>query len=174
MANDTVSKRIRTLLPDLRRFAFALTASAVEGDDLLQDTVVRLLDKGIPADADAKRWAFRVCKNIWLDQMRAKKVRSTWAQQAAQQDAPVDDGEAKLEGISDVKRVEKLMDEMPGDQRAALAMVALEGASYKETAKALDIPIGTVMSRVARARRYLADRLGPPLEAKAHTDDGGR
>lgn len=161
MANTTLGKRIKELVPDLRRFAFALTASAVEADDLLQDTVVRLLDKGIPDDADSKRWAFRVCKNIWLDQLRARKVRTAWAQQKANEGAPVEDGERVIEGISDVKNVEKWMREMPEDQRAALAMVALEGASYKETATALDIPIGTVMSRIARARRFLSDRMEP-------------
>ncbi len=145
----------------MRRFAFALTASAVEADDLLQDTVVRLLDKGIPDDADDRRWAFRVCKNIWLDQLRARKVRTNWAQQEANKGMPVEDGVRVIETISDVKGVERWMREMPEDQRAALAMVAIEGASYKETAAALDIPIGTVMSRIARARRFLSDRIRP-------------
>ncbi len=161
MANSTLGKRIKELVPDLRRFAFALTASAVEADDLLQDTVLRLLDRGIPDDADSKRWAFRVCKNIWLDQLRAQKVRRNWAQQAAKHEAQVEDGQRVIESISDVKNVERLMQEMPEGQRAALAMVALEGASYKETAVALDIPIGTVMSRVARARSFLTTRLEP-------------
>lgn len=161
MVNNLFGKTIRELVPHVRRFAFALTGNASEADDLLHDTIARLLEKGMPEDAHPKKWAFRVCKNIWLDQLRAKKVRSDWAKQVAERDDLYEDGQRVADARLDIRQVEELMQEMPQDQRIVLSMVAIEGLSYKDAAASLEVPIGTVMSRVSRARAYLAERMVP-------------
>lgn len=63
------------LAPMLRRFAYSLTGSAPDADDLLQNTLERLLSRDIPADVELAKWAFRVCRNIWIDEYRARKIR---------------------------------------------------------------------------------------------------
>lgn len=141
-------------LPRLRRFCLALTATNNDADDLLQMTVERLLVKPPPADADLMKWMFRVCKNIWIDEIRSRKVRMA---------SDIDDVSIPVGGESDVLahltlgEVNAAMAALSDDQRSIISLVAIEGYSYKETAEILDLPIGTVMSRLSRARAALAD-----------------
>ena len=146
------------LLPRLRRFCFALCGVAHDADDLLQSTVERLLVKPPPADADAAKWMFRVCKNLWLDELRSRKVRSA---EPLEQDAepPGLEGEQTMMERLVLMETNAAMAKLPEDQRAVIALVAIEGFTYQETADALDVPIGTVMSRLSRARATLADAL---------------
>lgn len=158
-------EQIIELLPSLRRFAYALTGSRHDGDDLLQATVERLLLRGAPADAHLLKWSFRVCKNIWIDEIRARKVRNNAADDDVMPGARSEDGERIVMNSVTLDEVHRAMDTLTHDQRAALSLVALEDYSYAEAAAALDVPVGTIMSRVSRARRGLAKILNPLAEA---------
>jgi RNA polymerase sigma-70 factor (ECF subfamily) len=146
-------------LPGLKRFGLSLTGNPADADDLLQLTVERLLERGMPEDAHPAKWAYRVCRNLWIDEIRAREVRSRHQQseQAAdtlQHITPGGEDNAQLQEVA------KAMAELAEEQRAALTLVAVEGCSYAEAAEILDVPIGTIMSRVARARQALAEKIG--------------
>jgi RNA polymerase sigma factor (sigma-70 family) len=136
----------------------SLVGQAADADDLLQATIERLLTKGMPGDAHAGKWAFRVCKNIWIDELRFREVRVRMAHMAVDDPA----GSASLEQVASgelkVRAVMVAMTKLPEEQRMALSLVAIEGKSYLEAAEIMQIPIGTIMSRIARARKTLTIR----------------
>ena len=147
-------------LTGLKRFSTSLTGDRHDADDLLQLTVERVLERGMPKDAHAGKWAYRVCRNLWLDELRAREVRSRFAKAEAtgNGDPGVNDA-GGLERL-EFERVEQAINTLSEEQRTVLLLVAIEGRSYAEVAEVLNIPIGTVMSRVARARRSLAEKIG--------------
>jgi len=149
------------LAPILRRFAYSLTGSAHDADDLLQNTLERLLCREVPADVELAKWAFRVCRNIWIDEYRARKIRQRNAYSLEETEEPSVDGEQAIYDQITLSEVDAAMDKLPDDQRSIMALVALQGMSYKEVAETLGIPAGTVMSRLARARIALANFLNP-------------
>jgi RNA polymerase sigma-70 factor (ECF subfamily) len=146
-------------LPSLRRFAYALAGTRADADDLLQSTILRLLERGAPEDADVRKWAFRVCRNIWIDDRRARAVRLQAATSGALDGATAVDGERAAIGRLALDEADRALAALPTEQRAALTLVAVEGMTYAEAADALDVPVGTIMSRIARARAALCDAL---------------
>lgn len=166
MEADALRQKILELLPRLRRYAYAITGSRADADDLLQATVERLLTRGAPSDADLQRWAFRVCKNIWIDEARARTVRSTAVAAGRLGDGAEVDGEQVVMDRITFSQVNAAMQALPEEQRAAISLVALEGMSYAEAASILGAPIGTIMSRIARARRALSERLSAHADLK--------
>lgn len=148
------------VLPNIRRFALSLTGSLADADDLLQSTVERLLTRGVPDDAAVLPWSLRVCKNLWIDELRSQKVRRDAATEPAVIGEQVMDGERQLHGEMTLQEVQDVLHSMSDEQRMVLELVAVEGFSYKEAAAALEIPVGTVMSRLARARTALLERSG--------------
>ncbi|WP_143871073.1 RNA polymerase sigma factor [Catenovulum sediminis] len=155
-----MKQQITKLVPQLRRFAFALTGSADDADDLLQNTIERLLRQAPDAqDEDLTKWAFRVCKNLWIDEYRSRKVRSQAAANPELSANQAVDGERAMQGEIALQQVNSAMAQLPDEQRSIISLIALEGLSYKEAAAALELPIGTVMSRLARARVALSEFL---------------
>jgi len=158
MARDEIDlhRGLTLLVPQVRRFAYALTRHAADADDLVQATVERVLSRPMPGDVELVKWMFKVCRNIWIDEMRARKVR----REAVPELASVPDEDASTEervmAQMALKRAQAGIDALPEEQREVLAMVAIAGMAYREAAEALSIPIGTVMSRLARARAALA------------------
>jgi len=148
------------VLPNIRRFAMSLAGSLADADDLLQSTVERLLTRGIPDDAAVLPWSLRVCKNLWIDELRSQKVRRDATTEPAVIGEQVEDGERKLHGEMTLQEVQDVLQSMSDEHRMVLELVAVEGFSYKEAAAALEIPVGTVMSRLARARTALLERSG--------------
>ena len=148
------------VLPKLRRFAYALAGNREEADDLLQAAAERALEKAdrFEPGTNFEAWLFRLCRNLWIDRIRSRKVRPEVL--FKEEMAPSLDGERQLETGVDLERVGAAMGQLSEDHRSVLALVAVEGLSYKEAASVLDLPIGTVMSRLARARAQLADRVG--------------
>jgi RNA polymerase sigma-70 factor (ECF subfamily) len=153
-----MKKELTALMPMLRRFAYSLTGSPHDADDLLQNTIERLLSKGVPEDVELAKWAFRVCRNIWIDEYRARKIRNN-AAQLPELEEPTVDGENVIYNEITLGEVNTAMDKLPDDQRSIIALVAVQGMSYKEVADTLSIPVGTVMSRLARARVALSQFL---------------
>lgn len=154
-----MKQELTSLVPMIRRFAYSLTGSMADADDLLQSTVERVLSKKVPKDVDLNKWVFRVCRNLWIDEYRSRKVRQEAAQQPELSEGQIVDGERAIAGEMELERVNRAMDRLPNDQRSILALVALQGMSYKEVAATLEIPMGTVMSRLARARAALCEIL---------------
>lgn len=152
-------------LPQLRRFAYALTGSPAEADDLLQNTVERLLSKGAPGGDGFVKWMYRVCKNLWIDELRSSKRRVLPGDEAIEQRLEATDGEALVMDGLRMQEVNRAMQQLDEPQRLVLALVSLEGYSYKETADILQTPIGTVMSRLARARQKMAELLDEDEQA---------
>lgn len=153
-----MKKELTVLMPMLRRFAYSLTGSPHDADDLLQNTIERLLSKGVPEDVELAKWAFRVCRNIWIDEYRARKIRNN-AAQLPELEEPTVDGENVIYNEITLGEVNTAMDKLPDDQRSIIALVAVQGMSYKEVSETLSIPMGTVMSRLARARIALSQFL---------------
>lgn len=160
--------KILKILPGLRRFAFALTGAKHDADDLLQATVEKLLlSENAPKEAvELQKWAFRLCRNHWIDEVRKRKVRE--ADSLADTELPLDqiDNDRRLLSSITLEEVNVAMNKLPEKQRVALAMVSLGGLSYAEVSEALDVPVGTVMSRVSRARTELASQFNDNINDK--------
>jgi len=160
--NQLTAQQKATLMEELaglKRFSMSLTGDGHDADDLLQLTVERVLEKGMPDDAHAGKWSYRVCRNLWLDELRARDVRARHVK--SEMVGNGDHGVSSADGLArlEFERAGEALNHLPEEQRSVLVLVAVEGHSYAEVAGILDIPIGTVMSRVARARRSLADKL---------------
>ncbi|MCB1675510.1 MAG: RNA polymerase sigma factor [Halioglobus sp.] len=148
-------------LGGLRKFCFSLTGSAADADDLLQTTVERVLEKGMPEDAHAARWAYRICKNAWIDELRSREVRQRHPQVADDRwdESPSAENVASAE--RQVAALSAALDQLPEEQRLTLTLVAVDGKTYAEAAEILEVPVGTIMSRIARARRNLLELYDP-------------
>ena len=147
-------------LPRLRRFARSLTGNGQDGDDLMQNTVERALQRGWPKGVEPLAWLFKVCKNLWIDELRSRSVRVKAAQSRELDEEPSVSGEDVVHAELGLRAVERALATLAPEQRAVVTLVAVEGLSYREAAEVLDTPIGTVMSRLARARAALVERLG--------------
>ncbi len=141
-------------LPAVRRYAYSLTGSMADADDLLQSTVERVLKKPPPDGVAAAAWMFRICRNVWIDEYRARQTRDKHSQDPIAQAEAVEP-ESALEAHMALTEVDEAMNKLSDEQRELIGLVAVEGLSYKEIAATLAIPIGTVMSRIARARSAL-------------------
>lgn len=153
---DDIRERIVELLPRLRRFAYVLTGDEDKGDDLVQETCTRALsrlDQFVPGTR-LDSWMFRIAQTQWFDRLRAQKVRGeTLGLEGAEMlDLPGEDGRRTTEYRLTLKKVIEGITQLPPEQRVLIALVVVDGHSYKEAAQLLDIPVGTVMSRLSRAR----------------------
>ncbi|MGI3168911.1 sigma-70 family RNA polymerase sigma factor [Pseudooceanicola sp. C21-150M6] len=145
--------QLQACLPDLWRFAFALTRDRDAADDLVQDCLERALKKQhLRAPGRALRpWLMTMLRNIHRNDRRRPVLRGADLAEDIADPAGPDRAEDRLELSRLIDRVARL----PEDQRVPLLFVVVGGMSYAETAEALDIPLGTVMSRIARARAAL-------------------
>ena len=154
------------LVPRMRRFAYALCGSTDAGDDLVQAACERALKNAAQFQPGTRldSWMFRIIQNLWLDDRRRRKVRG--AQVDPDTITLSDDGMGmkQAEDRATLERVRAQVDALPDDLRLVLVLVALEGRSYREAAEALGIPIGTVMSRLSRARAQLLPLVAAPDE----------
>jgi RNA polymerase sigma-70 factor (ECF subfamily) len=166
---DDIRSRMVAVLPRLRRFACALTGSTELGDDLVQETCLRALSRvekwqpGTRLDS----WMYRIAQNIWLDRMRANKVRGEIVDVDAVSEMPGSDGREITESQLALEEVEAALAHLPAEQRAVIALVCIEGVSYKEAADITGVPIGTIMSRLARARQALHAILDEPAAVRS-------
>lgn len=152
------------LVPRLRRFAYALAGSTDAGDDLVQAACERAL-KGAAQFAPGTRmdsWMFRIIQNLWLDDRRRRRVRGPQIDPDSLTLSDEGHGARQAEDRATLEKVRERVDALPDDLRLVLVLVALEGRSYREAAESLGIPIGTVMSRLSRARAQLLPLVNPP------------
>ncbi len=144
------------LLPRLRRFAMSLTRSAPDADDLLQDACAAALQKWHQYDPTQPldRWLFRIIRNLWVSEIRKRKVRQGEGQVPAEESPELQvnpDADVKMT----VEQVKARVANMDPDLARPLMLVCAEGYSYREVSELLDVPVGTVMSRIHRARQHL-------------------
>ena len=160
MAVSTISSlELSQALPALNRFAMTLTRNEDRANDLVQDSVERCLRKQHLFDGENLRsWMFTVCRRVFLNQLRRDKVRGV----------PVDLDDAPQDRLSiDPFQEERMHYEdvvtnfrkLPHNDKVVLSLVAIEGLKYEEAATLLKVPVGTVRSRLNRARQRLKDHL---------------
>lgn len=149
------------LLPRLRRYAISLARSRDMADELVQATCERALlnrnkfQEGTRLDA----WTMRILRNLWTDRLRQPAMREKHVELEDAYYLVGEDGEAMNETRLRLKEVAKAVGALPESQREVLLLVCVEDYSYRETSEILSIPIGTVMSRLARARTALEEML---------------
>ena len=158
--SDSQRDNLLSELGSLRKFCYSLTGNAADADDLLQMTIERVLDKGMPEGASAVKWAYRVCKNAWIDEVRARDVRQRYPQTAEEHVEHQPSAERTAGSEQEVDAVSRALQGLPDEQRLALLLVAVDGKPYAEAAEILEVPVGTIMSRIARARKNLVNALG--------------
>src|SRR5882672_7432052 len=141
---------IEAAIPALRRYARALTRDAETADDLVQDTLVRALrSEHLFHGGDIRSWLYTILTNLNRNRLRSLARRPTLTS-IEENDAP--DAAGPEAGGRDIERA---LAALVDDQRVALLLVVLEGLSYREVAEVQGVPIGTVMSRLARARAHV-------------------
>ena len=156
---EAVPDQLVALLPRLRRFARTLARNVHDADDLVQLAVERALTRldqwrpGTRLDS----WMYGILRNAWIDETRSRRRRDKVL-------APEELGEHVADRASEAHihrlSIEAAMERLPEEQRLAVALVLVEGLSYKEAAEVLEVPIGTVTSRLARGREALEAMLG--------------
>jgi len=153
---------LTALLPRLRRFAHGLSRDPADADDLVQVTVERALRSRVQWQPGTRldSWLYRIMRNLWIDTVRASGRR-------ALREAPAEDGElvghdprSGIEAAIDLRRIMQAMDRLPDEQREVVALILIEGFGYREAAEILELPIGTVSSRLVRGRTALLALVG--------------
>lgn len=158
--SQNIHDEIVLLLPRLRRFARNLVRNPHDADDVVQAAVEKALLRSEQWRRDARldSWMFKIVRNTWIDEVRSRGRRDKLflAEEAGENvgTQPID---SEITNMS----VQAAMARIPEDQRVAVSLVLVEGLPYKEAAEVLDIPIGTLTSRLARGRDALQALLGP-------------
>lgn len=160
------------LLPRLRRFARSLAGSVDDADDLVQLSLERALTRidqwRAPEDGGdlhgaMRAWLFGILRNAWIDELRA---RGRERPHLAPEEAGATVGDRSSEQLQERLSLQAAMDRLPEEQRLAVCLVLVEGLSYREAASVLDIPEGTLTSRLSRGRDAMAALLAEPGERK--------
>ena len=154
-----VQDQLVALLPRLRRFARSLTRHQADADDLVQTALERALMRLEQWQAGSRldSWMFGIIHNAWIDEIRARRRRDRvmTAQEAGEHVADAA-SEAPIQRLS----IQAAFEQLDEEQRAAVLLVLVEGLSYKEAAGVLNVPMGTLSSRIARGRENLEALLG--------------
>lgn len=156
--DETIRREMLALLPRLRRFAYGLTGSIDEGDDLVQATCERAIDRIETWEAGTRldSWMYRIARNTYFNWRRAGRVRAEYLQVVDSEAQLTHDGARAMEAHLTLASARDCIARLPEEQRTVLLLVSVEGLAYKEVAAILDLPIGTVTSRLARARLALS------------------
>ena len=157
---NSTGEQLVALLPRMRRYALSLCRHSTTAEDLVQSACLRAMaaqDSWQPG-TNFNAWVFRIVRNLWIDQLRHRKVTGHEADldAAEQLAASGADGEEQLF----VQQVRRAMADLPEEMREVVSLVCVEELTYREAAEILNVPLGTVMSRLARARVRLAEATG--------------
>lgn len=156
--DETTRQALIALIPRLRRFARVLTGTIADADDVVQASLEKAmlnLDQWQPG-TQLDRWVFRIARNTWVDDRRRAHNRKGHDDIGEMIDLAGDDGVTLIEASDEARMVRAAVDRLPAEQRDVVALVMLEEFSYREAADTLGLPIGTVMSRLSRAKAALA------------------
>lgn len=161
--DDRIRAQMVALLPRLQRFAMVLTGSRADADDLVQATceraIARLDDwlRGTALDS----WMFKIAHNLHRNQRRDQANRLRLVAEHGQTLDHLEDGARRAEAWTELQEVRVKLLALPEEQRIAVTLIAIEGFSYQEAAALLEVPVGTVTSRLARARDALRAAMAP-------------
>lgn len=156
---------IAALLPRLRRFARSITFHREDADDLVQVAVERALTRSEQWEPGTRldSWMFRIVKNAWIDEVRSRARRTELF-------APEEEGEHVGDNTAEAHQqrmaIEKALSLLSEDHRMVIGLVLVDGLPYKEAAEVLELPMGTLTSRLARAREALQELLSDRARMK--------
>jgi RNA polymerase sigma-70 factor (ECF subfamily) len=176
---DSFREQMIAFLPRLSRFAYALTGNADQRDDLVQETCLRALANRNQWQPGTRleSWMFRIAQNLWIDGMRAQRSRGERVDIEAIDAALHADGFHEAETRLALAEVVRGLARLPPEHRVVIALVCVDSLTYQEAAEVLHLPVGTVMSRLARARIALHDainRIPAPGTGSNRGSRGGR
>lgn len=153
---------LAALLPRLRRFAHALSRNPSDADDLAQATIERALKSKAQWQPGTKldSWSYRIMRNLWIDTVRSRNRKERVEAPAEEGDSLGEDPRPGIEAAIDLQRIMAAMERLPDEQREVVALILIEGFGYREAAEMLELPIGTVSSRLVRGRTALLAMVG--------------
>jgi RNA polymerase sigma-70 factor (ECF subfamily) len=151
---EELREQIVGLLPRLRRFARTIARNPHDADDLVQIAIERALTRSdqLRPDSRLSSWMFGILRNAWIDEARTRGRRN---RVFVPEELGENIGDASSDAQADMLSVQDAMARLPEEQRIAVGLVLIEGLSYKEAAEIMNVPIGTVTSRLARGREAL-------------------
>jgi RNA polymerase sigma factor (sigma-70 family) len=152
--STSLENDIAALLPRLRRFARSITFHREDADDVVQIAVERALTRSAQWEPGTRldSWMFRIVKNAWIDEVRTRARRDQlFAPEAEGEHVGDDRAEAQQQRMA----IEQALRRLSEEHRMVIGLVLVDGMAYKEAAEVLDIPMGTLTSRLARAREAL-------------------
>lgn len=153
---------LTALLPRLRRFAHGLSRNPSDADDLTQMTIERALRSKAQWQPGTRldSWLYKIMRNLWIDTVRSRSRKERVEAPAEEAERLGHDPRDAVEAAIDLQRVMAAMDRLPEEQREVVALILIEGFGYREAAELLDLPIGTVSSRLVRGRTALLRLVG--------------
>ena len=173
IGQDALSEDLPALVPRLWRFALRLAGNRHDAQDLVQRASVRALERPhqLHAGESTVSWMFSMVHSVWLNELRARQIRShgsmQWSDQLAEVVAETGAGNPETNALH--QQIISAVERLPDAQRSVMLLVAVEGLSPHEAATVLGVPIGTVMSRLARARLTIGESLRTPAVAPRAT-----
>ena len=155
MSTDEIAARIEPLIPGLRRYAFALVRDRDGADDLVQDCLERAVGRWHlrRPDGDLRAWLFAILRNLHLSGLRQRSRRGPHVALDEVASPPAVDGDQ--DGRTGLRDILSGLDTLSEEHRTILLLVGVEDMSYEEAARVIGLPVGTVMSRLSRAREKL-------------------
>ncbi len=160
--SQTFETELIALLPRLRRFAHGLCRDSADADDLTQMCVERAFrsrDQWTPGTR-LDSWAYRILRNLWIDTARSRSRKRKFEAPPEEAENVGQDPRGQIESSLDLQRAMAAMECLPDEQREIVALILIEGFGYREVSEMLNLPIGTVSSRLVRGRTALLEILG--------------
>jgi RNA polymerase sigma factor (sigma-70 family) len=166
-----VKELVELYYESLYRYAFRLSGAAADADDLTQETFCKAQAqfKQLCDRSRARPWLFSILRNIYLHRLRTTRQHSTVPLDSV---AELPDALPEQLPDVDVAQLQAALDELPEVFRTPIILYYFEEFSYRDIAEQMDLPIGTVMSRLARAKGTLRQRLFPELASLAASGEG--
>jgi RNA polymerase sigma factor (sigma-70 family) len=151
---EAFERDLTQLLPRLRRFAHALSRNAADADDLTQAAIERALRSREQWEAGTRldSWLYRIMRNLWIDTARARSRKEKYEAPPEEAEIVGEDPRDAMDASLELKRAMAAMERLPDEQREVVALILIEGFGYREVSEMLDLPIGTVSSRLVRGR----------------------
>ena len=171
---NPVTVELPKALDALWRFAYRLTGNPEDAEELVQKTALRALEKQHLYQTEHRflSWLFSIAHSVWKNELRSRKIREDHRFDLNYQGLSIDDMGApdsnQAENELMLNSVLKAVNQLPEAQRTPMLLVHVEGLSYKEATMVLETPIGTLMSRLARARIKIGELMNPPSEHKGN------
>jgi RNA polymerase sigma-70 factor, ECF subfamily len=174
IAQSGLSGDLAVLLPRLWRFALRLAGDRRDAEDLVQRACGRALERRQPLQPGTSTlsWMFSIVHSVWLNELRPRQIRShgniQWSEKLVEAVAYSVACNPEVHSLH--QQIIGSVGKLPDAQRSVMLLMAVEGLSYREAATVLDVPVGTVMSRLVRARLTIGESLGVPPLNRAPSD----